>query len=117
MFLLVLEFIKCLWKLIGLLSDYHNTYQYLLIDVHVRVLFSTIAQLHWNINMKCKACEMQQLQLQGERGIETPDPANVTCPVVSLMLMLAWYLLHLACAGAVVNDVVQGQAEEAKVVS
>ena len=24
MFLLVLEFIKCLWELIGLLSDYHN---------------------------------------------------------------------------------------------
>ena len=24
MFLLVFEFIKCLWELIGLLSDYHN---------------------------------------------------------------------------------------------
>ena len=28
MFFLVLEFIKCLWKLIGLLSDYHNTEKY-----------------------------------------------------------------------------------------
>ena len=28
MFLLVLEFIKCLWELIGLLSDYHNISRY-----------------------------------------------------------------------------------------
>ena len=32
MFLLVLEFIKCLWELIGLLSNYHNRKKVLWID-------------------------------------------------------------------------------------
>ena len=34
MFLLVLEFIKCLWELIGLLSNYHNRSHYASINLH-----------------------------------------------------------------------------------
>ena len=52
-----------------------GAYQYPLIDVRARVLFSTIARLHWNVNTERKARETQRLRLQGELS-ETPPVVN-----------------------------------------
>ena len=61
MILLVLEFIKCLWKSIGLLSNYHNKYVHRIDDhLSLQEIKYEAEDVHWrNIAGNLRTCHIK----------------------------------------------------------